>query len=93
MRGAPALFCKDRTPEFVWAPVAKRMHKIMRIDFENYIFATLLKGHIPLRHPLFPKVPHFLLVLNLGALFYNNLGFTPAIEAQAMASGKKNQGR
>ena len=47
-------FCKDtcRVPDFAWAPQAKRMHHIVWIDFENYNFSSLLRGHIPLRHHL-----------------------------------------
>ena len=41
------------------APHAKRMHQIVRTDFENYIFSPLLRGHIPLRHPLSPQAPKF----------------------------------
>ena len=37
----------------------KRMNQIMRIDFENYNISPLLKGHIPLRHPLSPHAPKF----------------------------------
>ena len=33
--GAPSIFCWVRVPDFVWAPQAKRMHQIVRIDFEN----------------------------------------------------------
>ena len=35
------------------------MHQIVRIDFENYNFSPLLRGHIPLRHPLSPQAPKF----------------------------------
>ena len=42
------------------------MHQIMQIDFKNYIFSPLLRGHIPLRHPL-AKGAEVLLVLILGA--------------------------
>ena len=69
----PLFFCRDRAPDFVWvpqhrilniylefcAPQAKRMHQIMGIDFENYNFSLLLRGHIPLRHPLSPQAPKF----------------------------------
>ena len=30
----------------------EKMHQIVQIDFENQIFSPLLRGHIPLRHPL-----------------------------------------
>ena len=62
----PLFFCRDRMPDFVWAPQAKRMHHIVRIDFENYNFSLLLRGHIPLRHPV-PTCTEVLSVLNLGA--------------------------
>ena len=34
-------FCRDKTPEFVWAPQAKGMHQIVRIEFENCIFVNI----------------------------------------------------
>ena len=46
----PSIFCRDKAPDFVWVPQAKRMHQIVRIDFENCNFSSLLRGHIPLRH-------------------------------------------
>ena len=47
------------TPDFVLAPQAKRMHQIVQINFENYKFCPLLRGHIPLRHPLSRQKPKF----------------------------------
>ena len=55
-----------RVPNFVWAPQAKRMHQIVQIDFENYNFSPLLRGHIPLRHPLSHRAPKFCQSLNLA---------------------------
>ena len=55
----PSIFCRDSPPNFEWAPQAKRMQQIMRTDFENYNFSLLLRGHIPLRHPLSQQVPKF----------------------------------
>ena len=49
----------DRAPDFVLVPQAKRMHQIVRINFENYKFSPLLRGHIPLRHPLSRQAPKF----------------------------------
>ena len=47
---APSNFCsRDRASDFVWAPRQKSMHQIAQIDFENYNFSQLLRGHIPLR--------------------------------------------
>ena len=84
--GAP-LSCKDRMPEFVWAPQAKRMHQIVRIDLKIYIFSPLL------RHPCPHRCRFFLLVLNLGAIPpTNNPGSASAIQAQAGAPGKKTSG-
>ena len=45
----PSIFCRDRASDFVWAPRQKSMHQIAQIDFENYNFSQLLRGHIPLR--------------------------------------------
>ena len=36
-------------------PQAKRMHQIVQIDFENYKFSPLLRGHILLTPPQAPK--------------------------------------
>ena len=37
----------------LWAPQAKRMHQIVRIDFENYNFSLCFWGDTsPFRHPL-----------------------------------------
>ena len=37
---APSIFCRDKAPDFVWVPQAKRMHQIVQNDFacDNYIF-------------------------------------------------------
>ena len=43
------------------------MHQIVRINFVNYKFFPLLRGHIPLRHPLSPQTPKFCQSFNLGA--------------------------
>ena len=50
----PSIFCRDRVPDYVWAPQAKRMHQIVHIDFENYIFSPLLRGHTPTQTPPVP---------------------------------------
>ena len=55
----PSIFCRDKVPDFVWAPQAKRMHQIVQINFENYNFFPLLRGHIPRRYPLSPQAPKF----------------------------------
>ena len=34
-RQHPSIFCRDRAPDFVWAPQVKRMHQIVRIDSQN----------------------------------------------------------
>ena len=37
-------FCRDRAPDFVWAPQAKKkLHQIVRIDFEIF-FSPLMRG-------------------------------------------------
>ena len=59
------------------APHAKRMHQIVRIDFENYNFSPLLRGHIPLRHPLSPQAPKFCQSLIWVPPLLKNPGSTP----------------
>ena len=73
----PFIFCRERGPDFVWVPQAKSMHQIMQIDFENYSFSPLLRGHIPLRHPLSPQVPKFCQSLIWAPPFLKNLGSAP----------------
>ena len=74
----PSIFCRDRAPDFVWAPQAKRMHQIMQIDFENYNFCLFLRGHIPLRHPLSPQAPKFCQSLIWAPPLLKNHGFARA---------------
>ena len=59
------------------APHAKRMHQIVRIDFENYNFSPLLRGHIPLRHPLSPQAPKFCQSLIWAPPLLKNPGSAP----------------
>ena len=75
----PSIFCRDRVPDFVWAPQAKRIHQILRSDFENYNFSLLLRGYIPLRHPLSPQVPKFCQSLILVPPLSKNPASAPEI--------------
>ena len=74
---APSIFCRDRASDFVWVPQAKRMHQIVRIDFENCHFSLLLRGHIPLRHPLSPQAPKFCKTLMWVPPLLKNPGSAP----------------
>ena len=88
----PSIFCRDKAPDFVWvpqhrilnkylefcAPQAKRMHQIVRIDFENYNFSQLLRGYILLRHPISPQAPKFCQSLIWAPPLLKNPGSTPA---------------
>ena len=60
-------FCRDRAPDFVWAPQAKRMHQVVQIDFENYIFSPLLRGGTSLSDTPISTSAEALTVLDLGA--------------------------
>ena len=68
----PLYFCSDRASDFVWVPQAKRMHQIMRTDFENYNFSLLLRGAHPLQTTPVPTGTKNLSVLNLGAPLLKN---------------------
>ena len=80
----PSSFCRDRVPDFVWAPQAKSMHQIVQIDFENYNFSLLLRGHIPFRHPLSPQVPKFCQSLIWVPPLLKNPGSTPVWESSSL---------
>ena len=53
------------------------MHQIVRIDFENYNSFPLLRGHIPLRHPLSPQMPMICQSLIWASPLFKNAGSTP----------------
>ena len=74
---APSIFCRDRAPDFVWAPRAKRMHQIVWIDFENYNFSLLLRGHIPPQTPPVSTGAEVLSVLNFSALSFKKSWISP----------------
>ena len=74
---APSIFCRDKAPDFVWVPQAKRMHQIVGIDFENCNFSSLLRGHIPRRHLLSPQVPKFCKPLMWAPPLLKNPGSAP----------------
>ena len=60
LEGAPSIFFAEiGCLTFVLVPQAKSMHQIMWTDFENSNFSLILRGHIPLRHPLSPQAPKF----------------------------------
>ena len=87
--GAPGVrplyfFCRDRVPDFVWAPQAKRMHQIVQINLENYKFSPLLRGHIPLRHPPVLTGTEVLSVLNLGAPSFKKSWIRPWLASNAV---------
>ena len=64
---AASIFCRDRGPYFVGVPQAKRMHQIVRSDFENYHLYPLLRGAHPPQIPLVHTGAEALSILNLGA--------------------------
>ena len=73
----PSIFCRDKAPDFVWGSKAKRMHQIEQINFENYLFSVLLRGHIPLRHPLSPQALKFCQSLIWAPPLFKNPGSAP----------------
>ena len=76
---ARPLFCRDRVPDFVWEPQAKRMHQIVRIDFENYFFFSASeRAHPPQTQPL-PTDAEV-----LGALSFKNPGSAPEQSGQTL---------
>ena len=40
----PSIFGRDMVPDFVWAPQAKRIHQIVRIDLQ---FFSASEGNVP----------------------------------------------
>ena len=66
----PSIFCRDRAPDFVRASQARSMHQIVQIDFENYNFSLLLRGHIPTGDEV-------LSVLNLSASSFKKSWIRP----------------
>ena len=51
----------------MWVPQAKRMHQIVRIDFESYFFSTTEGAHSSQTPPVSTDAAEVLPVLNLGA--------------------------
>ena len=70
-------FTEIRRLTFVWAPQTKWMHQIMQIDFENCKFSPLLRGYIPLRHPLSPQASKFCQSLTWAPPLLKNPGSAP----------------
>ena len=58
-RAPPLFFAEKGRLTLCGRPRQKECTKIVQIDFENCNFSLLLRGHIPLRHPLSPQVPNF----------------------------------
>ena len=76
-RAPPLFFAEIRRLTLCGGPKAKRMHQIEQINFENYIFSPLLRGHIPLRHPLSPQALKFCQSLILAPPLFKNPGSAP----------------
>ena len=57
---------------------AKRTHKIVQIDFDNYTFSPFLRGVYPLRHPLSAQVMKFYQSLIWAPPLFKNPGSAPA---------------
>ena len=74
---APLFFAEIRRLTLCGGPKAKRMHQIEQINFENYIFSPLLRGHIPLRHPLSPQALKFCQSLIWTPPLFKNPGSAP----------------
>ena len=64
----------------------KRMNQIMRIDFENYNFSPLLRGHIPFRHPLSPHAPKFCETLIWAPPLFKYPGSAPVLHMLQIAT-------
>ena len=75
--GCPSILSRDRAPDFVWAPKAKRMHQIMQINFKKYIFSTFEGGTSPSDIPCPCKQVLVLSVHNLGAPFLKKKNLDP----------------
>ena len=69
----------------------KIMHQISRIGIQNWNFSPLLRGHIPIRHPLtHPSGAEVLLVLNFGAPSYKKL-LDPPCHSSVSAQGSRKE--
>ena len=70
-----SIFGRDRAPDFVWVPQAKRMHQIVRIDLQ--FFSASEWAHPPQTPPV-PIGANVLSVLNFGAPSFKKSWIRPA---------------
>ena len=70
----PSIFGRDRASDFVWAPQAKRMHQIVRIDLQ--FFSASEGTHPPQTLPV-PIGAKVLSVLNLGSSSFKKSWIRP----------------
>ena len=77
LRAPPLFFAEIGRLTLCGRPRQKECAKSCKLDFENYIFSPLLRGCIPLKHPLSPHARKFCKSLILAPPLLKNPGSAP----------------